>query len=129
MRLPTDAFRIERVAQGSVILHIVVCPPYGQSVIKKILGRGKDNESFLSNLQSIRKCCAKFDSRVHSIVSGKYSLPVEKRLMELKLDDMNVNLTGSTDSSFDSFDREDKQTFCPEGSVNFVLLRIHVTIK
>ena len=131
MRLPADSLKIERVEEGSVILHIVIHPPYGQSVTKKISGRGKDNESSLTNVQNIQKFCAKFDSRVQSIVVGKCTLPIEKRLMDLKWDNINANISGSTDNicSFDSFDPEDKQSLCPEGSVNFVLSQIHIIIK
>ncbi len=133
MQLPTDSLGIERVEEGSVILHILIHPPHGQFFIKQILGRGRDNVSSISIIQAVKNCCAKFDSRLHSIVIGKYTLNIEKRLMDLKSDKTYVNnICGSTrdTSSIDPFDREDKQSLCPEGSVNFLFAsEIYIIIK
>lgn len=133
MQLPTDSLGIERVEEGSVILHILIHPPHGQFFIKQILGHGRDNVSSISIIQAIKNCCDKFDSRLHSIVIGKYTLSIEKRLMDLRSDKTYVNnirgLTGDT-SLIDPFDREDEQSLCPEGSVNFLFaLEIYIIIE
>lgn len=122
MQLPTDTLKIDRIEEGDVILHIVVHQPYRQYVIKQIsgYGNGRDNESSISISQAIENCCAQFDSRIHSIIAGKYTMLIEKRFMDLKLDQMYVNNNRGTTSdtnSIDLFDREDKRSLCPEGSI------------
>jgi hypothetical protein len=131
MQLPADTLEIECVEEGSAIIHIVVHPPYGQPIIKQIMRRERDNESTMSIIQAIQNCCAQFNSRAQSIVAGKFTLPIEKRLMDLKSDKMYVNNGGSIGDTYsiDSFDREDKRSFCPEGNVNFLFaLEIYVYI-
>jgi len=91
LQLPTDSLKLDQVEEGSIILHIVISSPYGQSVIKQISKCGKDNELSMTNVQTIQKCCAKFDSRLCSIVVSKYSLPIEKCLMDLKWNKIYVN--------------------------------------
>jgi len=124
LQLPTDSLRIEHLEDTSVILFIVISSSYGQSVIKQISERGRDNGPSMLNVQNIQKCCAKFDSRVCSIVAGKYALPIEKRLMDLKWNKMYVNNSESIDNAYrlSSFDQEDKQSLCPKGSVNFLFI-------
>jgi len=122
LQLPTDSLKIDHVEEGSIILHIVISSPYGQSVIKQISECGKDNESAMKNVQAIQKCCAKFDSRLCSIVVGKYTLPIEKRLMDLKWNKIYINNSESIDNTYwlNSFDQEDKRSLCPEGSVSYL---------
>ncbi len=122
LQLPTDSLKIDHVKEGSIILHIVISSLYGQSVIKQISECGKDNESSMTNVQAIQKCCAKFNSRICSIVVGKYTLPIENCLMDLKWNKIYVNSSESIDNTYwlNSFDREDKRSLCPEGSVYYL---------
>ncbi|CAF3521140.1 unnamed protein product [Rotaria sp. Silwood1] len=121
MQLPTDSLRIEHVEESGVILHLVIHAPYGPLFIKQISGRGRYNESSMFNIQTFQKCCAKFDSRIHSIVLGKSTLPIEKRLMDFIWNKMRINDIRLIDNTcgFDSFDRENKESMCPQGWKRF----------
>ncbi|CAF1105313.1 unnamed protein product [Didymodactylos carnosus] len=122
MQLPTDTFKIERVIEeASVVLHIVIFSPHDQFIMEKQSGRIKNNELSTLRVQTMQQFCEKFDSHLYSIVSDKYTLPIEKRLMVLKWDDIRVNNSGSTDHTYglDSFEQEDKPSLClPSVSVD-----------
>ena len=128
MQLPSDALNIERIEEGSAVLSILIHPSYHQRVIKQI----SDRELSLSVVQSIQNCCAKFGSRVYSIVSGHYALTIEKRLMDLKWPKMSVNTceTISSTRSLYAFDRSENRSVCPEGCQNFCIVsQIFIVIK
>jgi hypothetical protein len=121
MHLPEDALRIERVEQGSVVLHLVIHPPHGQFVVEQISGRERHDPLSPLNIAAIQKCCEQFDSRVHSIVLGTYDLTIEKRLMDLKWNKRYANRYGETGATYwsGSLNRGGKPYFCPEGRVRF----------
>jgi hypothetical protein len=113
--LPADSIRITRVEQGSTILHIIVRPPHGEVIIKKL--SSTDSISYKNN-DLIEECGKRCDCRIYSIVLGKFGLSVEERVMDPRWNKVYTHSYGQSDGTFwtGSLDRGGKPYFCPKGN-------------
>lgn len=119
---PKDTIRITRVEQGSTILRILIVAPYGQDFLEKF--SGTDSRT-LKHMESLQKCCKKFNSRICSVTLGETGLDIQEKIMDPRWNRTYTYEYGAPGGTFwtGSIDQGGKPYFCPKGNHRLKIVR------